>query len=57
MGIRALFTLADIVNSNVKEKRLTRLLRDRGIDENTISQATECVNDLRHEISEFSHSW
>src|SRR6266508_1043149 len=46
MVIRALFTLADIVNSNVKEKRLTRLLHDRGIDENTISQAIAAVGYL-----------
>ena len=47
MGLRALFTIADIVNSNMKEKRLTKMLQDRGVDESTINQAVFAVGYLR----------
>jgi len=46
MGLRALFTIADIVNSNIKEKRLTKMLQERGIDETTINQAVSALGYL-----------
>jgi hypothetical protein len=46
MGLGGLFTLGNIVRSNLKDKKLAKLLRDRGVDENTIEQAEAAVGYL-----------
>ena len=46
MGLGALFTIADLIKSNLKEKQLAKLLRDRGVDEHTITQAEYAVSYL-----------
>jgi len=46
MGIGALLTLFDIARSNVKEKRLVKLLQDKGVDEPIITQAVGALSYL-----------
>ena len=38
MGLGALFTLADIFRSNLKDKKLEKLLQDKGFDEPIVKE-------------------